>query len=437
MHDNAILRISDDLKIGAEANGNGEVLADGSAQISAGSGISVSEANPSRGKLTVGGNALVVAGNSAGAGNAAQGVSDEGYFTLSVNVDSTAEVLIKDSGKVYARTLQQRNGKTDWRIQDNGEFHVFDTFHFAAPQLGVATVTGVPISGFDPVRASHISGGPAGSGFNLVIAGHGKMSIDSAVDDGSGQNFKGLAVAGGNNSGSLLTGGGEANIELRDQASFVIQQDLHLTAASSPTPVGASSRLRIVGPDVDAQVKGNLYMSYDPIFQSANADPSTLNAVITGSSHSTLVVGGEANIEFGNLAVELSGYSPVGGESYTLISAGSVKGSSFLNTDFTLAALAAGLSWQVDVNPTNVILKVLGSAGIPGDYDGDHDVDGNDFLRWQRGESPSPMSAGDLATWKMHFGQCASAAVAGAVPEPCGLLLIALATGVLAANRRR
>lgn len=41
LHDSAILRISDDLKVGAQTNGNGEVLIDGNAQISTGSGISI------------------------------------------------------------------------------------------------------------------------------------------------------------------------------------------------------------------------------------------------------------------------------------------------------------------------------------------------------------------------------------------------------------
>jgi hypothetical protein len=33
------------------------------------------------------------------------------------------------------------------------------------------------------------------------------------------------------------------------------------------------------------------------------------------------------------------------------------------------------------------------------------DVDGNDFLTWQRGGSPTALSAGDLSTWKTNFGR--------------------------------
>jgi len=52
-----------------------------------------------------------------------------------------------------------------------------------------------------------------------------------------------------------------------------------------------------------------------------------------------------------------------------------------------------------------------------GDFDNDGDVDGRDFLIWQRGGSPDPLSAGDLADWQANYGTGGLAAVA-AVPEP-------------------
>jgi len=432
LHDSAILRISDDLKIGAEANGNGEVLIDGNARISAGSGISVSEANPSKGKMTVAGSALVVSGNSAGAGNSAQGFTDEGYFTLSTGADSTADVVVKNSGKIYARTLQQRGGITNFTIQDNGEFHVFDTFNFAAPNLGVATVTGDP---FGPQRANNVAENN-GSQFNLFVTGNGKVSIDSAVDDGSGLTLKGLALSGGNNRGAVIGSGGASKIDLSGNASFVIQQNLYMTVSNGAAD--ATSNLRVVGPNVDAEIKGDLLMSYDPVNQLQNPGQSTLSAVITGATHSTIVVGGEAKIEFGNLAVELSGYAPQGGETYTLLTAGSIGGTSFLNpADFTLAPLASGLSWDLDIGATSVVLKVLGSIALPGDFDSDQDVDGADFLKWQRNFGAPGYDAASLATWKANFGATAAAAAVGAVPEPVGALLGLMAAGAVAAVRRR
>ncbi|MCA9259886.1 MAG: hypothetical protein KDA61_11830, partial [Planctomycetales bacterium] len=38
-----------------------------------------------------------------------------------------------------------------------------------------------------------------------------------------------------------------------------------------------------------------------------------------------------------------------------------------------------------------------------GDFDGDADVDGHDFLFWQRGLSPTPLSSADLGDWQANF----------------------------------
>jgi hypothetical protein len=58
----------------------------------------------------------------------------------------------------------------------------------------------------------------------------------------------------------------------------------------------------------------------------------------------------------------------------------------------------------------------------PGDFDFDGDVDGRDFLVWQRGGSPNALSAGDLADWQAGYGVGALSAVT-AVPEPAALFL--------------
>jgi hypothetical protein len=75
------------------------------------------------------------------------------------------------------------------------------------------------------------------------------------------------------------------------------------------------------------------------------------------------------------------------------------------------------------------------ATGTPGgDYDGDGDVDGNDFLFWQLGQSPNGATAGDLDQWKAGFGQGGGAS---AVPEPTGALLAATAIGLLAVRLHR
>jgi hypothetical protein len=73
---------------------------------------------------------------------------------------------------------------------------------------------------------------------------------------------------------------------------------------------------------------------------------------------------------------------------------------------------------------------------VPGDFDLDLDVDGHDFLVWQRGGSPTPLSEVDLATWKANFGHTASGGANVAVPEPSAARLGLVAAGLVAGCTR-
>ena len=63
---------------------------------------------------------------------------------------------------------------------------------------------------------------------------------------------------------------------------------------------------------------------------------------------------------------------------------------------------------------------------LPGDYSNNGGVDGNDFLIWQRGGSPNPLSSSDLAAWQANYGAASSLAAAQVVPEPSGVLLVTM-----------
>jgi hypothetical protein len=67
---------------------------------------------------------------------------------------------------------------------------------------------------------------------------------------------------------------------------------------------------------------------------------------------------------------------------------------------------------------------------IPGDFDYDGDVDGRDFLIWQRGESANPFSAGDLEDWQTNYGTGLLSTVT-AVPEPSTAIVAVLALSLL------
>jgi autotransporter-associated beta strand protein len=70
----------------------------------------------------------------------------------------------------------------------------------------------------------------------------------------------------------------------------------------------------------------------------------------------------------------------------------------------------------------------LFTEGLPGDFDFDNDVDGFDFLEWQRGFG-STYDSDDLADWKANYGMAVSPVVAAgttAVPEPSSLAMLCL-----------
>lgn len=77
---------------------------------------------------------------------------------------------------------------------------------------------------------------------------------------------------------------------------------------------------------------------------------------------------------------------------------------------------------ELRVGASYAAVTPAGGPGLAGDFNVDGIVDGADFLAWQRGESPSAGSAGDLADWQGGFGQTSPAAIY-AVPEPAAALL--------------
>lgn len=83
-------------------------------------------------------------------------------------------------------------------------------------------------------------------------------------------------------------------------------------------------------------------------------------------------------------------------------------------------------------------LSLIEVETTPGDFDNDGDVDGLDFLAWQRGESPDPMSAEDLDAWQTSYGAGAEAFLGQiqAVPEPGALGLVLVGSACFLLRKR-
>lgn len=104
-------------------------------------------------------------------------------------------------------------------------------------------------------------------------------------------------------------------------------------------------------------------------------------------------------------------------------------GAAFPNNSFNFMVYSdAGLG---DVS--EVFSYTLATAPtVTGDFDGDLDVDGADFLKWQRELG----DATNLTDWQTNYGNGALASLS-AVPEPSSLLLACFGLITLARRRRR
>lgn len=99
---------------------------------------------------------------------------------------------------------------------------------------------------------------------------------------------------------------------------------------------------------------------------------------------------------------------------------GSLPINDFLRLALGSALIDAGVNVGI---PFNGLAPDLGAfeTSLAGDFDNDGDVDGRDFLVWQRNPS-----VGDLADWQAGYGVASSLSVRVAVPEPASVFLLSL-----------
>jgi hypothetical protein len=168
--------------------------------------------------------------------------------------------------------------------------------------------------------------------------------------------------------------------------------------------------------------------------------------IASTSSVDQLNIGG-ALMAGGTLDVDLLSFSPVAGNTFDLFDFASSIGSFSLD----LPTLGSGLEWFTDnLLVTGELSVVSASVVDDADFDGDGDVDGRDFLTWQRGfglteqqnnslgdaNGDGDVDAADLAIWQTQYGQPTElAATQAAVPEPASIVLLAT-LGLAALGRR-
>jgi hypothetical protein len=143
---------------------------------------------------------------------------------------------------------------------------------------------------------------------------------------------------------------------------------------------------------------------------------------VASTAFDRVSVAGDITLQGGDLEVSLiNGFFPSPTDAFTVLSTqiGSFTGSFDNVASGQRLTTADGLgSFLVSYGPGSP--QVVLSAFLPaldGDFDVDGDVDGGDFLVWQRGGSPNANSATDLAAWRANFGFSGLVATGTAVPE--------------------
>ncbi len=139
-------------------------------------------------------------------------------------------------------------------------------------------------------------------------------------------------------------------------------------------------------------------------------------------------------------------YEPRAGDAFEIITAGGG-----LNSVFAIVLLpdlmSNDLSWEEEYGSDALILGVLFKA----DFDGDGDVDGQDFLIWQqnfgtmtgasRGDGDADgdgdVDGNDFLVWQTQMGQRQGSGNVTPVPAPITLLLSIIAAAGLACRRQR
>ena len=207
--------------------------------------------------------------------------------------------------------------------------------------------------------------GDGGSSDQAGTAGPRVGTIN--LSGGFMQTADSLAIGNRRGSGTVNVSGGALIVTGSDGSSIYIGRGMNANPGG-----GGDTALRIIGGDSTVVVTGDLLMNPEQVSVS-----STLIAQITGTEHTSIQVAGNADVTNGTLKVELNGYTPKANDSWTLVQAGVeldsildaidtqidaagydplthgfplIQGEvlgPFAGTDFSMATLAAGLSWDV------------------------------------------------------------------------------------------
>ena len=138
---------------------------------------------------------------------------------------------------------------------------------------------------------------------------------------------------------------------------------------------------------------GSTPISGDYIQHSGAALDIEIGGPTQGNDFDFVSVGGTATLA-GILDVSLiNGFTPAGGEQFTILTAGNI-----VNNGLVLGGSAAG-SFNLLMGSSTVTLQMI-TPGLPGDFNLDGKVDAADYVVWRKNGG----TLEEFNLWRAHFG---------------------------------
>jgi hypothetical protein len=255
-----------------------------------------------------------------------------------------------------------------------------------------------------------------------VLGSNSSSSFEIEASYGATLRFGGTGISNNSSAGGLSVIGGEVNLfgRIQNSTSSTIVVGNSSTAVFHDTLFNNGDLVVLPGSSVFGVDGLNLLGGLSNLAIELGADDA-FETIAPLQAGGLIIVEGDLTVTLAN------GFEPELGDVFPLLFAGDHRSGIFSNEN--LPALSAGLKWELDYTPNSASLTVV--EGSDGDFDGDGDVDGRDFLLWQRGSSPDPRSADDLAAWQANYGVGLLASSSTAVPEPGCVVLSAGLTMLL------
>jgi T5SS/PEP-CTERM-associated repeat protein len=388
--------------LGDVLNSRGEVTVDGLGSTLAIAGtLDVSQ--PAEAKMTISNGGLVTATGALRVADAGELHLDGGRISTSFATGLTNNGLVRGGGTIAAAVTNSSPGEI--RVE-------------AADSL-VMTSNLINVGVIDVQFGEIEVLGPTTNSGDIDTRG-GVLRFQNGLTNNSGSQ---LAVVGGevdifgnimNALGAQVVVGGEAHVAMHDpftnNGSLLVTPGSELLALENLT-FGGGAGLTV---------------------QLAGTEPANEFGQLNAAGTAALA---------GALAVQLvDGFHPAAGDTFQIITA--ANGRSGIFSPENLPPLAGGLTWDVVYNPTSVVLNVIGSPILVGDYNNNGTVDAADYVVWRENNNtattlpndPTPgVDNSDYLAWRANFGATGSGAGAAVtVPEPGAIILIAGALLALA-----